>query len=37
MQFILSIIQAFARGFGFTFGRDAAREAETIVHDEINQ
>jgi hypothetical protein len=34
-EFFMSIIRAFARGFGWRLGSDAAREAEHIVEDEF--
>lgn len=35
MDFIWTIFKAFARGFGWRLGSDAAREAEHIIEDEF--
>ena len=35
-DFFMTILKSFARGFGFRFGSDAAREVEKIVTDEIS-
>ena len=34
-EFFMSILRAFARGFGWRLGSDAARKAEHIVEDEF--
>ena len=36
MDFIMMIIKAFARGFGFRLGSDAARGAERFVENEFD-
>lgn len=36
MDFFISILKAFARGFGWRLGSDAAKEAERLIEREID-
>ena len=35
MEFLMTIIKSFARGFGWRLGSDAARGAEKFIEDEF--